>query len=150
MATIAFGEPRFMNDVDIVIDLKSDQVNSFCQSFSKEEFYLNESTVRDAVKQKRQFNVIHPSAGLKVDFIIRKETSFDASRFKRAQRIRPAADFDASFASPEDVIIKKMDYYRMGGSEKHLRDITGVLNVSGHRIDYGMIYFTNPRVIRKA
>ena len=27
----------------------------------------------------------------------------------------------------------------MGGSEKHLRDITGVLNVSGDRIDYNYI-----------
>ena len=138
-ATIAFGEPRFTNDVDIVIDLKSNQVDSFCQSFPKDEFYLNESTVRDAVKQKRQFNVIHPSSGLKVDFIIRKETPFDDSCFERAQQIRPATDFDALFASPEDVIIKKMDYYRMGGSEKHLRDITGVLNVSGHRIDFDYI-----------
>ena len=105
----------------------------------KDEFYFNGSTVRDAVKQKRQFNVIHPSAGLKVDFIIRKETPFDDSRFERARRIRPASDFDALFASPEDVIIKKIDYYRMGCLEKHLRDITGVLNVSGHRIDYDYI-----------
>ncbi len=38
-------------------------------------------------------------------------------------------------ASPEDVIISKMRYYQEGGSEKHLRDITGVLRVQGDRID---------------
>jgi len=41
--------------------------------------------------------------------------------------------------SPEDVIIKKMEYYKMGGSEKHLRDITGVLRVSGDRIDHAYV-----------
>ncbi|MBI4288544.1 MAG: hypothetical protein HY671_08975 [Chloroflexi bacterium] len=41
----------------------------------------------------------------------------------------------ASFAAPEDVIIKKMEYYRDGGSEKHLRDVTGIISVSGGQID---------------
>jgi len=36
---------------------------------------------------------------------------------------------------PEDVIIKKMEYYREGGPEKHLRDITGILKVSAEDID---------------
>ena len=38
-------------------------------------------------------------------------------------------------ASPEDVILGKMVYYREGGSEKHLRDITGVLRISGNLVD---------------
>jgi hypothetical protein len=41
----------------------------------------------------------------------------------------------AFVASPEDVIIGKMLYYREGGSEKHLRDITGILKVSGDQVD---------------
>jgi len=43
--------------------------------------------------------------------------------------------FTAGFASPEDVILKKMEYYKEGGSEKHLRDITGILKISGEKID---------------
>ena len=42
---------------------------------------------------------------------------------------------DAYVARPEDVILSKMLYYREGGSEKHLRDITGMLKVSGDIID---------------
>ena len=38
-------------------------------------------------------------------------------------------------AAPEDVILSKMGSYREGGSEKHLRDITGVLRVSGAQLD---------------
>jgi hypothetical protein len=43
--------------------------------------------------------------------------------------------FEATFSAPEDVIVKKLDCFREGGSEKHLRDIVGVLKVQGERID---------------
>lgn len=70
-----------------------------------------------------------------MDVTVRKETPFDRSRFARARRLRPAETYQAAFASAEDVIIKKMEYYREGGSEKHLRDITGMLRISGAEID---------------
>jgi hypothetical protein len=47
----------------------------------------------------------------------------------------PAPDYDAVFASPEDVILKKLEYHREGGSDKHLRDIAGVLKISGDPLD---------------
>lgn len=137
--TIALGEPRFTNDIDIVVDLKPEHVGNFCRSFPAPDFYVNEAAIRAAIQEKRQFNVIHPSSGLKVDFILRNDTPFDDSRFARGVWIQPAGDYQARFASVEDVIIKKMEFYRIGGSEKHLRDITGVLKVSGERIDYNYI-----------
>ena len=45
----------------------------------------------------------------------------------------------ANFAAPEDVIIKKMEYYKEGGSEKHLRDIAGILKISGETVDRSYI-----------
>lgn len=45
---------------------------------------------------------------------------------------------DAYFARPEDVILSKMLYFREGGSERHVRDIIGILKVSGSEI--GMAY----------
>ena len=135
VATIFFGEPRFTNDIDIVLTLAPEQIAEFCQAFPSAEFYLSEEAVREAVQQHGQFNIIHPTSGLKVDFIIPQDTSYDRTRFARARRVRPAGDYEASFASIEDVIIKKMEYYREGGSEKHLRDITGVLKISGSEVD---------------
>jgi hypothetical protein len=41
-------------------------------------------------------------------------------------------DWDAAFASPEDAIVKKMESFKEGGAEKHLRDIAGVLKTSTH------------------
>jgi hypothetical protein len=74
-----------------------------------------------------------------VDVIIRKDTPFDQSRFARARALRPVESYEAAFASVEDVIIKKMEYCREGGSDKHLRDIAGMLKISGQEIDEAYI-----------
>ncbi|HYK89920.1 MAG TPA: hypothetical protein VE398_14180 [Acidobacteriota bacterium] len=60
------------------------------------------------------------------------------SRFSRIRRIRPAESYVANFAAPEDIIIMKM-HYRDGGSEKHLRDITGILKVSRDEVNLAYI-----------
>ena len=49
------------------------------------------------------------------------------------------SNFDAYFASPEDVILKKMEFYHEGGSEKHLRDIAGMLKIRGEQVDRSYI-----------
>jgi hypothetical protein len=139
VATIFYGEPRFTNDIDIVIDIPMERVREFCELFPAPEFYVDEESAREAIRRRRQFNIIHPSSGLKVDVIIPRGSDFDRSRFARRKRVHPGGEFEASFAAPEDVIIMKMVYHREGGSEKHLRDITGILRTSGTSIDEGYI-----------
>jgi len=134
-ASIAYGEPRFTNDIDIVLDLRANQVDAFCDAFPKGEFYLNRETVRNAVRDAFQFNLIHPASGLKIDFILLTPSEYDQSRVERRRRLPALEDRDVSFASPEDVIIKKMVYYREGKSQKHLRDIGGVIRVQGANLD---------------
>ena len=43
-------------------------------------------------------------------------------------------------STPEDVILNKLIYFQMGGSEKHLRDIGGILKVKTDAVD--RIYIT--------
>ena len=38
-------------------------------------------------------------------------------------------------APPEYVIVRKLEYFREGHSEKHLRDIRAMLAVSGEQLD---------------
>jgi hypothetical protein len=139
IATIFYGEPRFTNDIDIVVDLAPERVGELCRAFPPEQFYVDEESARAAVERHGQFNVIHPASGLKVDIVVPEADEFNRSRFERTARVHPAADYEASFASVEDVILKKMDFYRRGGSEKHLQDIAGVLRISGERLDTGYI-----------
>ena len=82
-----------------------------------------------------QFNVIHPASGNKIDFMIAGATPWSLAQLQRRKRIAISADHDAAFAAPEDVILGKLLYYAEGGSEKHLRDITGILKISGDSVD---------------
>jgi len=134
-ATIAFGEPRFTNDIDIVLDLPADKIENFCNLFPAPDFYLSRQAASSAVRLKSQFNVIHPASGLKVDFIVFAPSEFNASRMLRGRDLPALDDCLVRFASPEDVILMKLKYYKEGGSEKHLRDIRGVLEIQGNKID---------------
>lgn len=138
-ATIAYGEPRFTNDIDIVIDLPTDRVADFCAGFPEADFYLSLDAVTQAVATRHQFNVLHPGSGLKIDFIVMTESEFDQSRRSRRRELAVLPDQSVPFASPEDVILKKLTYYWEGGSEKHLRDIAGVLRVQGEALDRAYI-----------
>jgi len=139
VAAMYYGEPRLTNDIDVVVDLAENKIHQLCESFPSNEFYLSEEGLARAVRQRRMCNALHLSSGLKIDIIIPGDTHFDRSRFERARRVKPAKDLEASFASAEDVILKKMDFFREGGSDKHLRDITGILMVSGDQLDHDYI-----------
>lgn len=136
MASIAYGEPRFTNDIDVVVDLRSSQVNALCAAFPSPDYYLSRPAVESAIAKKFQFNILHPSSGMKVDCIIPSTGEHSQLELGRGRAItRADGNYTVVFASPEDVIIKKMEYYREGGSEKHLRDITGVLKMQEDKID---------------
>ncbi|MFW6195509.1 MAG: nucleotidyl transferase AbiEii/AbiGii toxin family protein [Chloroflexota bacterium] len=134
-ATIFYGEPRFTADIDVVVQLPPDRIQELVKALEGGDLYFDEESIRRAVTRKSQFNIIHPASGLKVDVIVPELGPFDRSRFARGRRVRPDAAFEVTFASPEDVILKKLAYYREGGSEKHLRDVTGVLKISGEELD---------------
>lgn len=135
VAAMAYGEPRLTNDIDIVAGIEDRHVAGLLAAFPSEEFHISEEIIREAIRRRSQFNIIHPSSGLKVDIFVPKDTPFDKSRFGRLRRIKPAETYTANFAAPEDIVIMKMRYYRDGGSEKHLRDITGILKVSRDDVD---------------
>lgn len=130
VATVLYGEPRFTNDVDVVAALTTATARELSAAFPAPEFYWSEEAIEQALRNRSQFNIIHPTSGLKVDVMIWSDTPFNRGRMARARLISTAPGAEVRFASPEDVILKKMEYYREGGSEKHLRDIAGVLRVT--------------------
>lgn len=139
VASAAYGEPRLTLDIDVVAALGQDHLNRFLSFFPSPEYYASRDAATQAIHENRQFNVIHPASGLKIDVIVKKPDDFDQNRFARKRSLPVFPDRSADFASPEDVIIKKMEYYREGGSEKHLRDIRGILCVSGEGLDVSYV-----------
>ena len=57
------------------------------------------------------------------------------AQLDRSKQLAIFPDQLANVAAPEDVILGKFIYYREGGSEKHLRDISGILRLSSPIID---------------
>jgi len=69
-ASIYYGEPRFTQDVDVVVELTPPALPGFLEQFPSADFYVSEETARDAVAQRGQFNIIHGASGVKIDVFI--------------------------------------------------------------------------------
>ena len=133
-----YGEPRFTRDIDIVVDLAMASVPAFCAAFPNGEYYLSENAVREAVRDRFQFNVVHPASGNKIDFILIRNEPWRAGQVSRRRRVTLGSGeqaFSGFVAAPEDVILGKLWYYSEGGGDRHLRDIAGILRVTGDGVD---------------
>jgi hypothetical protein len=129
VAAMIYGEPRLTHDLDVVIDMPLPVARKLASFIPEEEFYCPPQEVIEAeAVQCGQFNLIHHQSGIKVDIVIRKNTAHARTEFARRRKMPFwTADKTAFLASPEDVIIKKLDYFREGGSEKHLKDIRSII-----------------------
>lgn len=128
IASAYYGEPRLTRDMDLVIDFLAQDLPKLIQAFPEHEYYLPPLEVLTDERVRRgQFNLIHASSGLKVDFVFRKNAPHALEEFARRQKVELWPGVDAWIASPEEVILKKLEFYQEGGSEKHLRDISGIL-----------------------
>ena len=139
MASSAYSDPRLTNDIDVAADLQLRHVADFCAAFPDPDFYCPPSFVSDAVSRRFQFNILHPESGYKIDVMIPGPSEFDRARLRRVVRVRSGPDLVSWFASPEDVILKKLEYFKDGGSEKHVRDILGVPKLQGEQVDRAYI-----------
>lgn len=139
VAATYYGEPRMTNDIDVVVRLRYDQARGLLTAFPGPDFYLDGQSISQAIDSHGLFNVIHVDSALKIDLMVAAPSAFNASRFVRVRRILVDQGVTAAFASPEDVILKKLEYFREGGSEKHLRDIAGMVRISGDALDRSYI-----------
>lgn len=129
VGSIIYGEPRMTKDLDVVVKVVPKDAKIIESLFPIEGFYCPPLEVlRDEIVRRGQFNLIHHESGLKVDVIVCKNAPHSQEEFKRRRRVDIWEGFLAWVASPEDVIIKKLDYYREGRSDKHLADIRGILS----------------------
>lgn len=141
MASMVYGEPRFTNDVDMVADIPVEKVPALCAAFPAPEYYLSEQAARNAVLRRFQFNIIHPASGLKVDVFLPPNTEFARSEMIRVKRITSQGEYSAWFGSPEGVLLNKLLYFQLSGgeSQKHLRDIGGMIKLQGGKLDRAYI-----------
>jgi hypothetical protein len=141
VAAILYGEPRLTHDVDFIVFLRHDDIARLRSAFPSPEFYVPPADViaaEIARERKGHFNIIHADTGFKADFYTTGRDEVQAWGFRHLQR-KTFRGEPINVAPPEYVIVRKLEYFREGGSEKHLRDIRAMLNVSGDIIDHAAL-----------
>ena len=128
IAAMVYGEPRMTHDLDLVVDILPRDAKKIETLFPLEDFYCPPLEVLNSeIVHRGQFNLMHHESGLKIDLMVRKATPHSVEEFSRRQKVPFWQGVNVYLASPEDVIIKKLAFYREGGSEKHLKDIRGIM-----------------------
>lgn len=136
MAVSVWGRPRFTADVDIVVELLSKNASLLAKELLliDKDVYVDEESIVSALKNKGEFNFIHPQSGLKADFWIVKD-EFNKQEIKRAV-VKEIDGHEVNFVSPEDLILSKLLWYKLSNSTRQLEDIQSVLKISEIDMDY--------------
>lgn len=141
VASIEYGEPRATLDIDLILLLTSETSLSLDALFPAESFYLPPPEVREIERRRSSrghFNIIHHFSGLKADCYPSRNHPYLPWALQNRRRI-PLMGVDVWFAPPEYVILWKLEFHREGGGEKHIRDIKGILAVSGDQLDHTLL-----------
>lgn len=138
LASSLHGVMRSTLDVDIVADMQLDHISPLVEALAG-EFYADDEMMRDAIEHQSSFNLIHYETAFKVDIFILKSRAFDEMQLKRRRVSVIATDPEERVyvTSPEDTVLAKLEWYRMGGevSDRQWRDIIGVLKTRAGELD---------------
>ena len=137
VAAMLYGEPRVTHDIDLVVVLRAEDVIGLAALFPAPAFHVpSPEVILAAMARERRghFNVIHVESGLKADFYTAGRDELHAWAFRRMMSYS-IGGCAIALAPPEYVILRKLEYFREGGSEKHLRDIRAIEAVSGDELD---------------
>ncbi|VAW35922.1 hypothetical protein MNBD_CHLOROFLEXI01-1475 [hydrothermal vent metagenome] len=138
IASIFHGIVRTTMDADIVANLEAKHVKLFVAAV-QEQFYIDEQALIQAIQRRSSVNLIHLETMFKIDIFIPKERPFDQQQLARRipERIQAKTDKIIWILSAEDVVLAKLDWFRLGGevSERQWRDILGVLKLQHATLD---------------
>jgi len=132
------GAPRSSNDVDFVIAATADQLRELRNALPESDYYFDLDDALEGLRLKRQFNVIDLREGWKVDLIIRKSRPFSRTEFDRRFQIE-AIGIPMFCATAEDVIVSKLEWAKLSGSERQIEDVAGILRVQGEKLDHSYL-----------
>ena len=120
-----YATPRMTRDLDIVVELRDVDVDRLVATFAT-DFYIDPDAARAAVKAQRLFNLLHLDSGIKVDFIVRKDTTYRLTEFSRLRAVE-LGRVQTWIASREDLILSKLVWVREADSELQRRDVRALL-----------------------
>jgi hypothetical protein len=143
LASTLHGMVRTTQDSDVITEMHHEHIQRFVELLQN-EFFVDEEMIRDSIQHNSSFNIIHRDTMFKVDVFIPHPRPFQQSQLARAQRqtFDLESKVSANFASPEDTILAKLEWYRMGGeaSDRQWRDIMGILKTRAGELDLDYLH----------
>lgn len=144
LASSAYGYGRATQDADLIADFRREHIAPFANALTG-AFYVSEPMIASAVERRSCFNLIHLATMFKVDVFVLKDRPFDHLALERARLGRlpvPGETLELPVASPEDVVLAKLEWYRKGGeiSERQWLDILGILKVRADSLDIDYLW----------
>jgi len=132
IASSAYGEYRVTNDIDVILVLQRNDAAAIAAAFPLEDFYcppIDVIKIEASRTRRGHFNLIHHATGFKADVYLASNEPFQLWAWAHRRELEIAGT-TAWIAPPEYVIVGKLEFFREGGSEKHLRDIRSMLAVT--------------------
>lgn len=143
LASALYGMVRTTQDSDIVAEMRLEHLQPFVAAL-QDEFYVDDEMIAESIQRYSSFNIIHRETMFKVDVFVPRPRPFLQFQLARAQKqtFTFETEVSAKFASPEDTILAKLEWYRMGGevSERQWRDILGVLKTRAGELDLDYLH----------
>jgi hypothetical protein len=143
IASSMLGLSRTTMDVDMVSTITINKVDDLYEGL-KSKYYIDKEMIIDAIKNHSSFNIIHIETMFKIDIFVLKDRDYDKESFFR-KKIDSFEDgnnsIDIYISSPEDIILNKLEWYRIGGeiSERQWNDVKGVIKVQDKNLDFNYL-----------
>lgn len=133
-ALAVLAKPRFTADIDIVIELSFQNIPQLVKRLLliDKDVYVSEEAIKDAIKNKGEFNFVHPQTGLKVDFWVKR---YPFEKFERVV-VKKINGQKVNFISAEDLVLSKLIWYKEGQGAKQLEDIKSLLEIAKPNLNY--------------
>ncbi len=128
-----YALPRMTRDIDIVIEIYPQNVEKVYRIFQK-DFYIDKTSINEAIQHRNMFNIIHNDLSLKIDFIIRKDDEYRQIEFQRKKKIY-LDNIPIWIVTLEDLIISKLYWAKDSHSEIQMKDVRNLL-LSSPQIDF--------------
>lgn len=133
MAFNYYATPRMTRDIDLVIELKAEDVNRFIGAFEP-DYYVSRESILSALARAGMFNIIHRDSVIKVDCILRRSGARELEEFRRRTKVR-IGDFETFVVGKEDLILAKLGWSKDSHSEMQRRDIWNLM-ATGYNREY--------------
>lgn len=133
MAMICYAMMRMTNDIDIVIEVSQKDADKIYNEL-KDDYYISENRLRDAISRKFMFNILHNEKIVKIDCVVKKDDEFQKLAFSRRQRVT-FTDFELWTISRDDLILSKLNWAKKSRSEMQMRDVANIIR-NGYNTEY--------------